>query len=160
MSTISSLSLEDEQTSFKDIKLISKNNESFTISFEHAKLSEVIQTAFAPNETDPELPVDISSSILKAVIEYLVLCKGEKPPKIDQPLRSKNMAEITTAEQAKFIDSFLEQHSKKELYDLISAANFLQIESLLHLGCAKVAALIKGEPLDKIKDILKIDNKE
>lgn len=28
------------------------------------------------------------------------------------------------------------------------------IKSLLHLGCAKVASLIKGQPLEKIKDIL------
>ena len=40
------------------------------------------------------------------------------------------------------------------LYDLILAANYMDIKSLLHLGCACVASLIKGQPLDKIKDIL------
>lgn len=30
----------------------------------------------------------------------------------------------------------------------------MDIKSLLHLGCAKVASLIKGQPLEKIKDIL------
>jgi hypothetical protein len=40
------------------------------------------------------------------------------------------------------------------LYDLILAANYMDIKSLLHLGCAKVASLIKGQPLEKIKEIL------
>ena len=53
---------------------------------------------------------------------------------------------------AKFIDSIGE--NKQELYDIILAANYMDINSLLHLGCAKVASLIKGQPLDKIKDIL------
>ncbi len=43
---------------------------------------------------------------------------------------------------------------KQTLYDLILAANYLDITALLHLGCAKVASFIKGQPLDKIKDIL------
>lgn len=30
----------------------------------------------------------------------------------------------------------------------------MDVKSLLHLGCAKVASLIKGQPLEKIKDIL------
>jgi len=45
------------------------------------------------------------------------------------------------------------------LYDLILAANYMDIKSLLHLGCAKVASLIKGQPLEKIKDILAVTQK-
>ena len=36
----------------------------------------------------------------------------------------------------------------------MQAANYMDIRSLLHLGCAKVASLIKGQPLEKIKGIL------
>jgi hypothetical protein len=38
--------------------------------------------------------------------------------------------------------------------DVTQAANYMDIRSLLHLGCAKVASLIKGQPLEKIKEIL------
>ena len=44
--------------------------------------------------------------------------------------------------------------TRQQLYDLILAANYMDIKSLLHLGCAKVASLIKGQPLEKIKEIL------
>jgi S-phase kinase-associated protein 1 len=53
---------------------------------------------------------------------------------------------------AQFIDEIGED--RQQLYDLVLAANYLDVKSLLHLGCAKVASLIKGQPLEKIKDIL------
>ena len=53
---------------------------------------------------------------------------------------------------AEFIDRIGE--NRQALYDLILAANYMDIKGLLHLGCAKVASLIKGQPLEKIKDIL------
>lgn len=33
----------------------------------------------------------------------------------------------------------------EELVDIVVAANFLDIEGLLNLGCAKVATMIKGK---------------
>lgn len=53
---------------------------------------------------------------------------------------------------ADYIDKIGE--TRQQLYDLILAANYMDIKSLLHLGCAKVASLIKGQPLEKIKEIL------
>jgi hypothetical protein len=40
------------------------------------------------------------------------------------------------------------------LYTLILAANFMDIDGLLHLASAKVAAMIRGQPLHAIKSIL------
>jgi hypothetical protein len=54
---------------------------------------------------------------------------------------------------AAFIDRIAE--NKEKLYELVNGANFMKIDSLIHLGCAKLAALIKGEPLDRIAEILK-----
>lgn len=69
--------------------------------------------------------------------------KGEEPPIIPQPLRSKEMKLVCSDENdAAYIDKIAEK--KQELYDLILAANYMDIKSLLHLGCAKVASLIKG----------------
>ena len=43
---------------------------------------------------------------------------------------------------ADFIDRIGD--NRQALYDLILAANYMDIKALLHLGCAKVASLIKG----------------
>merc|ERR1712146_105385 len=83
---------------------------------------------------------------------------GVEPPIIEKPLRSKVMKDVCKdAWDAKFIDTIGEQ--RQQLYDLILAANYMDIKSLLHLGCAKVASLIKGQPLEKIKDILAVGTK-
>ena len=79
--------------------------------------------------------------------------KGVEPPIVEKPLRSKVMKDVCKDPfDADFIDRIGE--NRQALYDLILAANYMDIKSLLHLGCAKVASLIKGQPLEKIKDIL------
>jgi len=76
-----------------------------------------------------------------------------EPPIIEKPLRSKVMKEVVKDEwDAIFIDKIGD--NRQQLYDLILAANYMDVKSLLHLGCAKVASLIKGQPLEKIKEIL------
>jgi hypothetical protein len=81
--------------------------------------------------------------------------KGVEPPIVEKPLRSKVMKDVCKDPfDADFIDRIGE--NRQALYDLILAANYMDIKSLLHLGCAKVASLIKGQPLEKIKDILSV----
>lgn len=57
-----------------------------------------------------------------------------------QPLRSTNLVEIVPQWDANFVE--VEQEI---LFELILAANYMDIKSLLDLTCAKVASMIKGE---------------
>ena len=85
--------------------------------------------------------------------------KGTEPPIIPKPLRSKEMKQVCIdAWDATYIDKIGD--TRQDLYDVILAANYMDVKSLLHLGCAKVASLIKGQPLEKIKDILNKGIKE
>jgi hypothetical protein len=61
------------------------------------------------------------------------------PPHRSQPLRSNNLEEIVPTWDARFVD--IEQEL---LFELILAANYMDIKSLLDLTCAKVASMIKG----------------
>jgi len=73
---------------------------------------------------------------------------GVEPPIIEKPLRSKLMKDVCKDKwDAEFIDNI--GNNRQQLYDLILAANYMDVKSLLHLGCAKVASLIKGQPLEK-----------
>lgn len=119
-----------------------------------ALISSLIKTAV---ESDPEakevaIP-GVTGNILELVISYMKHHKGTEPALIDKPLRSKVMKDVCKDPfDATYIDEIGED--RQQLYDLILAANYMHVNSLLHLGCAKVASLIKGQPVEKIKDIL------
>ena len=51
--------------------------------------------------------------------------------------------------------AFIMSLSLGQLYRVIRAANAMSINGLLHLGCARVASIIKGQPLDRIPELLR-----
>merc|ERR1719245_2679049 len=93
----------------------------------------------------------VSSDILKLIVDYLIHHKGKVPADIAKPIRSVKMEKIVEDEwDAKFINAL----SKRVIFQVILGANYMDIKSLLHLGCAKIATLIKGKSPEEIKKIL------
>jgi len=95
----------------------------------------------------------VKGDILALVVEYMNHHSGTEPPIVEKPLRSKVLKDVVKDPwDAEFMDKIGEDRQK--LYDITLAANYLNINALMHLGCAKVASLIKGQPLEKIREIL------
>jgi len=150
-SGVDSLSLDEESGS---IKLISKDGKEFVIEKKFAFVSNLVKTSMDSDSSASDLPMPgVRGDILAKVVDYLTYHKGVEPSAPEKPLRSIVMKDVCKDPwDAEFIDKIAEQ--KQQLYDLILAANYMDIKSLLHLGCAKVASLIKGQPLEKVKDII------
>jgi hypothetical protein len=144
----------DEEEVTGSIKLVSKDKKEFTVEKKFAQVSTLVKTTLEQDTTATEVPIPgVTSGTLARVIEYMNHHKGTEPPIIPKPLRSKEMKQVCSDPwDAQYIDKIGD--TRQDLYDLILAANYLDIKSLLHLGCAKVASLIKGQPLEKIKEIL------
>jgi len=136
------------------IKLVSKDGKEFQIDKKFAFISTLVKTSLDTDSGATEIPMPgVKGDILGRVVEYMTHHKGVEPPIIEKPLRSKIMKDVCKDPwDADYIDKIGD--NRQQLYDLILAANYMDIKSLLHLGCAKVASLIKGQPLEKIKDIL------
>jgi len=136
------------------IKLVSKDGKDFSVDKKFAYISALVKTSLDADPSASEVPMPgVKGDILGKIVEYANHHKGTEPPIIEKPLRSKVMKDVCKdAWDAEFIDKIGE--NRPQLYDLILAANYMDIKGLLHLGCAKVASLIKGQPLEKIKDIL------
>lgn len=83
--------------------------------------------------------------ILRKVLEYCEKYRNENPPEIEKPLKSTNLAEVVPEFDAKYIDI----ENLEEIFDIILAANYLDIKPLLDLSCAKIASLIKGNVFKK-----------
>lgn len=74
-------------------------------------------------------------------MDYCEKHKNNTPPEIEKPIKSVDMSEnVSDPWDAKYI----EIENLEDLFELILAANFLDIKSLLDLSCAKVATMIKG----------------
>lgn len=144
----------DEEVADEEISLRSKEGRELTLRKSWANVSSLVRTSLENDSSAKEIPIlGVRHAILALIVEYMKHHKGKEPPIVEKPLRSKKMKDVCKAPwDADFIDRFTED--RQTLYNLILAANYMDIKGLLHLGCAKVASLIKGQPLEKIKDIL------
>ena len=82
----------------------------------------------------------------------------------EKPLQSKDMT-VILGDGAKAMKGELEfwakiREDKTRLYEFILASNYFDCHKALHTACANVATLIKGQPLEKVKNILRPDNKD
>ena len=55
--------------------------------------------------------------------------------------------------------TWIDGHDKKTIFEVILAANYMDIKSLLHLGCAKIATLIKQLDQKEINRIIEEEEK-
>merc|ERR1712113_1332647 len=93
----------------------------------------------------------VTGEILELIVRYLEHHKGSAPAEIAKPIRSVKMEKIVEDEwDAKFINGL----PKKIIFQIILGANYMDVKSLLHLGCAKIATMIKGKSPEEIKKIL------
>ena len=97
------------------------------------------------------LPI-INSKILSKVIEY---CK--KHVQVDAS-SSTSTATAAPAEDLKSFDAEFVKVDQATLFDLILAANYLNIKGLLDLTCQTVADMIKGKTPEEIRKTFNIKN--
>merc|ERR1719400_3024139 len=71
------------------------------------------------------------------------------------PIRSVKMERIVAD---KWDADYINKMNKKTIFQVILGANYMDLPSLLHLGCAKIAILIKGKSPEEIKNILADDS--
>ena len=89
---------------------------------------------------DPVKIPSIKAEVLKKVIEYCAYARKKPLKKIEIPLKSADMDENVS-------DKWYSQFTKDNnaiLYELVCAADFLEIIPLAEISCAAIAAKVKG----------------
>eukprot|EP01084_Bolivina_argentea_P272705 464381_1 len=93
----------------------------------------------------------VPARTLIAVFRYLDHHKGIEPDPLPCPVRSIHMDQIVSDKwDATYIDSY----DKKSIFEIILAANYMDIKCLVHLGSAKIATLIKQLDQQEINRII------
>ena len=96
---------------------------------------------------------NIRHSIIIKIKEYLEHYTHNIPKKIEMPLPNKDFKDCIDEWDYDFINCDTET-----ILELMVAANFLDINSLLYLTSAKIASLIKGKNSEEIRRVLNMEN--
>jgi S-phase kinase-associated protein 1 len=147
----------DDEEEFLTLKSGGQQPKSFEISKKSAELSKFVTTILEGDSEATSIEIrQVPPETLSHVIDYLKHHAGKEPDPLPCPVRSIHMAQIVSDKwDATWIDAF----DKKTIFEIILAANYMDIKSLLHLGCAKIATLIKQLDQKEINRIIEEEEK-
>lgn len=137
---------------------ISKDGVPFECLLEVAKMSQLVcETMDEENNGEDEIteiPIpNVSSDILKKIIDYCQHYKQVEPmTPIQTPLRSPRLEELVQEWYATFV-----QVPRESLFDMVAAANFMDIKPLLDLTCLAVSILIKGKSAAELREMFNLN---
>ena len=140
-----------------NIKLQSSDEEIFEVDVDVARMSVTLRTMLDDlgiEEDDGEpIPVqNVNSSILRKVIQWATYHKNDPPTPEDDDNREKRTDDISSWD-ADFL-----KVDQGTLFEIILAANYLDIKGLLDVTCKTVANMIRGKTPEEIRKTFNIKN--
>ena len=131
------------------------NGEVFPVDIEVAKMSATIKTmmedlGIEDSQEDVVALPNVDGPVLKMVIEWATHHKDDPQPAEDNESKSRFHLDIPEWDK-KFL-----KVPQAVLYDLIVAADCLDIKGLLDVTCKTVATWIKGKSPEEIRKILNV----
>ena len=130
------------------IKLQSSDGEIFPVDVEIAKQSVLLLGMDDGDEEVVPLP-NVNSAILKKVIQWASYHKDDPPLPENKEKRTDDICSWDV--------DFLKV-DKGTLFELIMAANYLDIKGLIDVTCKTVANMIKGKTPEEIRETFNIKN--
>ena len=123
-------------------------------------MSQVIGNQIGEDPDDDDAAIDnefpcpkVSGDILQKVVDYCIHYQQEGAmEKIETPLQGETIETIVKPEW------FAEycQVDREVMFQLVAAANFLNIKPLLDLTCLAVSVSIKGKSVEELRDIFNL----
>ncbi|KAJ3011764.1 UNVERIFIED_CONTAM: hypothetical protein HDU68_001534, partial [Siphonaria sp. JEL0065] len=137
------------------VKITSSDNQEFTIAKEIANQSVLIKNMLEDvgEADDQPIPLpNVSGAILQKVIEYATMHKDDPPAAPEEETKPKSSEDIEERDK-EFMNV-----DQGTLFEIILAANYLDMKNLLDLGCKTVANMIKGKSVEEIRKTFNIVN--
>ncbi|MCJ1331302.1 hypothetical protein MMC10_007991 [Thelotrema lepadinum] len=106
---------------------------------------------FKPDEAIPIS--NINETVMNKVIEWCTHHKNDPPTSQDDDSDSRKKSTDIEEWDQKFM-----QVDQEMLFEIILAANYLDIKPLLDVGCKTVANMIKGKSPEEIRKTFNIQN--
>ncbi|KAG6388474.1 hypothetical protein SASPL_149901 [Salvia splendens] len=140
----------------KKITMRSSDGEVFEVDESVALESQTIKHIIEDDCADNVIPLpNVTGKILSKVIEY---CKRHVDSAASATNSEDKLASAVSDEELKAFDVDFVKVDQATLFDLILAANYLNIKTLLDLTCQTVADKIKGKTPEEIRKTFNIKN--
>ena len=124
------------------IKLVTKEGKEIEITIKQAELSDLLKGLITDFPKDGSFPLkEVDEKSAEIIKEFLTHFNGVPPHEIEKPLTSNNMKDLTDEWSANFVDKM----TIEDLVNISIASNYLGINSLMDLCCAKMASLCKNK---------------
>jgi hypothetical protein len=153
--------LDDSSSTAEMITIVSSDNHKFEVYQKYAEISGVIKNTLATAKdkvvsftaVEKESKKLLTSEHFDEIVKFMNAQKGTDLDPPLKPLRSKIMKDVTTEWAADFVDKLWDK-SKPFVYELLQAANYLEMNGLVHLIAAKIASVVKGKPAEEMAKVL------
>jgi len=137
----------------------SKEGDVYEVPIVVAKMSQLVAETLEGDEDDDsdevkDIPLpNVAANVLAKVIEYCKHYQEEPMTAIQTPLKSSKLEDLVQQWYADFV-----KIEKNMLFDLVAAANFMDIKPLLDLTCLAVSILIKGKSAVELREMFNISS--
>ncbi|KAK9888079.1 hypothetical protein WA026_000354 [Henosepilachna vigintioctopunctata] len=133
------------------IKLQSSDGVTFEVDVEIAQCSVIIKSMLEDLGMEEVIPLpNVNSAILEKVIEWATYHKDDPPPTEDDEYKERRSDDI-----CEWDVDFLKV-DQGTLFEIMLAANYLDVKGLLDTTCKTVANMIKGKSADEIRKTFNI----
>ena len=132
----------------ENAKLLTIDGATIEVARHLAEQSVLIKGVIEDQGLEDDIPLpSTKKATLEKIIAYWTHLYDNAPPEVPKPLRTNKLEDCVEPFYAEFINKL----SQEELFDLLITANVLDVQSLLELCSAKVAADLKDQPIDKVR---------
>ncbi|RKP14078.1 E3 ubiquitin ligase complex SCF subunit sconC [Piptocephalis cylindrospora] len=140
------------------VKLTSSDNQTFEVERKVAERSILTKNLLEDvGGYDQAIPLpNVTGPVLKRVLEY---CEHHKDDAaVDAEEAEDDYSQPRVNEEIEPWDRDFIGSKQEVIFELILAANYLDIRSLLELGCKVIASQIKGKTPEQIRETFGIVN--
>ena len=150
------------------ISIESSDGALFQVNLAEASISQLVCDAFYMNEeeeednrnddlskchTTPVQLINVQSECLQKIVTFMKHYAKEPMNDIPIPLKEGSFSDIV---QQEWYRSFVQGIDSSMLFQLVTAADYMDIQPLLSLACLRVSSDLMGKSSEQIRDILNI----
>ncbi|ACI65657.1 predicted protein [Phaeodactylum tricornutum CCAP 1055/1] len=148
------------------ITFISNDKQEFDLPFEAAKTAGLVEDFFEssddneenndggkPNRREMEFP-RVEGRILSLIVDFLKHHNEEQMKEIPVPLGGSTFDEVMDQEWYKEFAHALSQN--KTLFEVLTAANYMNIKPLLDLACLEITFKLTGMSAEQVRVYLNL----